>query len=158
MLSQLQARVKELQAGAAVCLNDPVNNPNASEFPAADPKNFDGVWSVWEEGDTRLKTDDDIDIAVADGGVPRLPDWYLAHRTHAHTRLAVNEYCKNTSSGWTCEDIFENAGKKFASIGVPAYVRHSHTGDESMMWPSRTAPRAGWHPLVVSTQQSSSCL
>lgn len=49
MLAQLQARVTELQAGAAACLNDPVNNPNAADFPAADPKNFGGVWSVWDE-------------------------------------------------------------------------------------------------------------
>lgn len=24
----------------------------------------------------------------------RLPDWYTAHRTHAHTRLAVNSFCR----------------------------------------------------------------
>jgi hypothetical protein len=29
-------------------LNDPQHNPDAQEFPAADPKHFGGVWSVWQ--------------------------------------------------------------------------------------------------------------
>lgn len=93
-------------------------------------------------------------------GPRELPQWYLDHRTHAHTRLSVNSFCHHNASdsessgiggAWACADVFENAGKHFASLGVPAYVRHSHTGNEGLMWKSSTAPRAGWHPLVQDT-------
>jgi len=88
-----------------------------------------------------------------DAPAPQLPGWFLKHRTHAHTRLPIDSPtgCKKTSEGWTCAEVFENAGSLFAELGVPAYVRHSHTGGEGLMWPSKTVPRAGWHPMVQDT-------
>ena len=63
-----------------------------------------------------------------------LPDWYLKHRTHAHTRLPIDsaDGCsqQNEGGGWNCSAVFTSAGARFASLGVPAYVRHSHTGGE----------------------------
>lgn len=47
-LAALLARASELQRGSLPALNDPLRNPNAAEFPAADPKHFGGIWSVWE--------------------------------------------------------------------------------------------------------------
>ncbi len=87
----------------------------------------------------------------ADDNSPQLPQWYLSHRTHAHTRLSVNSFCHKNGSEWGCKDVFQTAGKLFASLGAPAYVRHTHTGDEGLLWRSSTAPRAGWHPLVADT-------
>ena len=92
-------------------------------------------------------------VAGAAAAVPRLPGWYLEHRTHAHTRLEIDGPfgCQKGVGGWNCSAVFSDAGARFASLGVPAYVRHSHTGSEGLMWPSRTSPKEGWHPLVQET-------
>ena len=37
--------------------------------------------------------------AFAAGGSPQLPAWYAAHRTHAHTRLAINSFCRQQQAG-----------------------------------------------------------
>lgn len=86
-----------------------------------------------------------------------LPQWYIDHRIHAHTRLAIdsNVGCNQQTNGtWTCSDIFSNAGAAFASLGVPAYVRHTHTANEGIWWPSATDPFDAWHPLVQATNRS----
>ena len=95
--------------------------------------------------------------AVATGSAvaaaPGLPGWYLEHRTHAHTRLEIDgpSGCHRGEGGWNCSAVFAGAGARFASLGVPAYVRHSHTGPEGLMWPSKTSSKEGWHPLVQET-------
>ena len=58
------------------------------------------------------------------------------------------------NGSWACEPIFEHAGAAFASLGVPAYVRHTHTADEGVWWPSSSDPRESWHPLVQATNRS----
>lgn len=112
-----------------------------------------GVLSV--SADSPARGDGTQRKSVVANGESQLPEWYLSHRTHAHTRLSVNSFCKPdgnaTGTTWTCDDVFETAGKRLASLGVPAYVRHSHTGGEGLTWNSSTAPRSGWHPLVSDT-------
>lgn len=44
---------------------------------------------------------------------------------------------------WVCSDVFENAAAKFASLGVKAYVRHSHTSDEGTWC---VVNRSTWRP------------
>lgn len=172
---------------------------------------------------------------------PSIPGWYGRNRTHAHTRLAINEFCRSNgtaassncswvapqagrspgsnlghvaaeslaecqahccrvygclavtffdtspghlpcllldrhvtaatlvpshgsvvtsivhanrtggNSSWTCQPVFEDAAQLLAGMGVPAFVRHSHTADEGTWWESATGPRESWHPLVQAT-------
>ena len=86
-----------------------------------------------------------------------LPGWYSDHRVHAHTRLSINEYCSEINASnaeWACDAVFENASKIFKSIGVPTYVRHTHTSNEGTWWPSTSDPKEAWHPLVQDTNRS----
>ena len=62
-----------------------------------------------------------------------VPDWYLAHRIHAHTRLSITEFCSEDEAGqWSCKSIFDHAASMLAVLGAPAYVRHTHTADEGV--------------------------
>jgi hypothetical protein len=61
----------------------------------------------------------------------------------------------NSSNGtWVCDPAFEDAAKSFASLGVQAFVRHTHSSDEGTWWPSATGPKESWHPLVQRTNRS----
>ena len=91
---------------------------------------------------------------VAATAAGALPTWYLANRVHAHTRLRIKDYCHNGTGAWACEPLFEHAGAAFASLGVPAYVRHTHSADEGLWWPSTTDPPGAWHPFVRATNRS----
>lgn len=73
--------------------------------------------------------------------------------TPANNSVLSNVQVANRTGGaeWACEAVFEDAASLLASIGVPAYVRHSHTADEGTWWPSATGPNASWHPLVQAT-------
>ena len=90
-------------------------------------------------------------FAICAGG--SLPGWYTAHGTHAHTRLPIDVSCNNnnTARKWECSDVFEHAAADFASLGVKAFVRHTHTGDEGTWWNSSVVPQEGWHQLVQDT-------
>lgn len=70
----------------------------------------------------------------------------------ANVQKRSESNCTNTT--WTCAPVFEEAAERFASLGVPAYVRHSHTSSEGMLWPTKTAPREGWHPIVQDTNRN----
>ena len=88
-----------------------------------------------------------------------LPAWYLANRVHAHTRLSITGFCHNTTvegadDVWTCKPIFEHAAGSLSTLGVPAYVRHTHTASEGVWWPSTTDPPDAWHPMVRATNRS----
>ena len=78
----------------------------------------------------------------------------------AHNSLVANVFrssgknTTNCSTTWACAPVFEEAAERFASLGVPAYVRHSHTSDEGMLWPTQTAPREGWHQIVQDTNRN----
>lgn len=89
------------------------------------------------------------------GAQGALPLWYIQHRVHAHTRLRIVDECSNKTTGtWKCTGLFDHAGAAFAKLNVPAYVRHTHSGDEGMWWPSTTDPFEAWHPLVQATNRS----
>ena len=77
-------------------------------------------------------------FSIVTAAAGALPTWYLANRVHAHTRLRIKDYCHNGTGAWACEPLFEHAGAAFASLGVPAYVRHTHSADEGLWWPSTT--------------------
>lgn len=83
----------------------------------------------------------------------QLPDWFVQHRTHAHTRFAPEHYCsKNSTSGqWGCTAAFENVSAELASLGVPVYVRQTHSREEGAWWPTKTTPKEGWAQLVQDT-------
>lgn len=91
---------------------------------------------------------------VAPEALASPPGWYLSNRIHAHTRLSISSYCGNDTGTWTCEPVFEEAASRFASLGVKAYVRHTHTGPEGLWWPSTSDPPEAWHPLVRATNRS----
>jgi len=80
----------------------------------------------------------------------RIPTWYSGNRFHAHTRLGpTRSWCTNS----TCKPEFDNVAKLFADIGVHAYVRHTHTGDDGdwMLYPSAPIPTEGLVPIVQAT-------
>lgn len=82
-----------------------------------------------------------------------LPAWYTATRVQAHTRLAPpSEYCNNSTGSWTCSDTYQHAGARFASMGVRAYVRHTHQGTDRTYWPR--GPEEAWEPLVRDTHRN----
>lgn len=61
------------------------------------------------------------------------PAWLSTIRTHAHTRLSPpDSYC-NASTG-VCKAVFNNTANLFSSIGVKAYVRHTHMGKDLNWW------------------------
>lgn len=101
--------------------------------------------------------DSDVVIAQSDGDSARspgrggLPPFYLQHRTHAHTRFAPQEFCNNATGAWQCTPAFENAFAALASLGVPVFVRQTHSRDEGTWWPSKSGPRASWAPMVQAT-------
>jgi hypothetical protein len=91
----------------------------------------------------------------------QLPDWFVQHRTHAHTRFAPEQYCRkgNATGQWACDARFENASAELASLGVPVFVRQTHSREEGAWWPTETTPKAGWAPLVHwSRTRAETCL
>ena len=80
-----------------------------------------------------------------------LPEWYLQHRVHAHTRLQPNDYCRNDTGAWVCDAVFENAARDLSQIGVPVFVRHTHSYDEGTWWLTETGPKESVHPMVLAT-------
>lgn len=87
------------------------------------------------------------------GSATQLPDWFVQHRTHAHTRFPPERYCSKdaTRGQWSCSSAFENASAELASLGVPVYVRQTHSREEGAWWPTKTTPKEGWAPLVQDT-------
>jgi len=65
--------------------------------------------------------------------------------------LIANRTGGDTNGTWGCDAVFEDAAALLAGLGVPAYVRHSHTADEGTWWPSTSGTRESWHPLVQAT-------
>ena len=110
------------------------------------------VGPVEHADDARWRSKELI-VAAAPPLLSSLPLWYRSLRFHAHTRLHINGNCKQdeVTRAWSCNAIFENAAQLLMSIGVPAYVRHTHTGPEGLSWPSTTDPRESWHQLVQDT-------
>ena len=53
-------------------------------------------------------------------------------RVHAHTRLAPAGYCN--SSTLACAPVFEDAAELLHRLGVKAFVRHSHQGQDADWW------------------------
>lgn len=79
------------------------------------------------------------------------PAWYDARRFHAHTRLALNEFCSVETK--TCQSVFENAADLFRELGVRAFVRHTKTKGEGTWWRSASGPPESWHEFVRETQR-----
>eukprot|EP01043_Picozoa_sp_COSAG02_P067191 COSAG02_NODE_10707_length_1877_cov_2.213161_2_plen_415_part_01 len=52
---------------------------------------------------------------------------------------------------WGCSAAFENASAELASLGVPVYVRQTHSREEGAWWPTKTTPKKGWAQLVQDT-------
>lgn len=46
------------------------------------------------------------------------------------------------------------ASSLLASLGVKAYVRHTHTANEGTWFPSKSDPRDAWHPMVRQSNRS----
>jgi hypothetical protein len=85
-----------------------------------------------------------------------LPVWYTSNRVHAHTRLRPLDYCTNETGAWACAwPANGNPSQAFASMGAPAFVRHTKsTGEAGLWWPSTSDPFESWHPFVQATNRS----
>ncbi|PZD74093.1 hypothetical protein C1752_01480 [Acaryochloris thomasi RCC1774] len=92
-----------------------------------------------------------------------VPDWYEAHRIHAHSRispLAYARYKKNAQRRaqkgkpayppriQTWLEAYRKAGAGFKKLGAPAFTRHIKTQDEDPIWPSAVPVDAQGRPQL----------
>jgi hypothetical protein len=92
-----------------------------------------------------------------------VPDWYEAHRIHAHTRISPLAHSKyeasaqqqirsgkkaHTSPVQAWLSAYKNAGAGFKNLGAPAFTRHIKTQAEDPIWPSAVPVDAQGQPQL----------